>query len=159
MNARVDKVVFRSAYGPKDRVISKCDDELVTKQSFRDLCDINKVLAKFDATGVLPGIRQGSYGDFSSDNSLQGRYDALAAAMNAFDDLPDALRKKFKNPSGLLEFVDANGLDALEELADPVAAKARRDAEEVLKSAADASNAKSAAKPDVKVEPTAPLPT
>jgi len=78
-----------------------------TKQSFRDECDINNILRKFNVTGQLPvGSVQPQYGDFSGITDYQSALNAVMAAQDSFLALPAKIRAKFDNdPALFVEFV------------------------------------------------------
>ena len=77
-----------------------------TKQSFRDECDINNILRKFNVTGQLPiGSVQPQYGDFSGVTDYQSALNAVMAAQDSFLALPAKVRAKFDNdPALFVEF-------------------------------------------------------
>jgi len=78
----------------------------LTKQSFRDECDINNILRKFNVTGQLPvGSVQPQYGDFSGITDYQSALNAVMAAQDSFLELPAKVRAKFDNdPALFVEF-------------------------------------------------------
>jgi len=78
----------------------------LTKQSFRDECDINNILRKFNVTGQLPiGSVQPQYGDFSGITDYQSALNAVMAAQDSFLELPAKIRAKFDNdPALFVEF-------------------------------------------------------
>jgi len=76
-----------------------------TQQSFRDECDINNILRKFNVTGQLPlGSVQPQYGDFSGITDYQSALNAVMAAQDSFLALPAKVRARFDNDPAL--FVD-----------------------------------------------------
>ena len=76
-----------------------------TQQSFRDECDINNILRKFNVTGQLPvGSVQPEYGDFSGITDYQSALNAVMAAQDSFLQLPAKVRARFDNDPAL--FVD-----------------------------------------------------
>ena len=77
----------------------------LTKQSFRDECDIN-ILRQFNVTGQLPtGSVQPQYGDFSGITDYQSALNAVMAAQDSFLALPAKVRAKFDNdPALFVEF-------------------------------------------------------
>jgi len=79
----------------------------LTKQSFRDECDINNILRQFNVTGQLPaGSVQPQYGDFSGITDYQSALNAVMAAQDSFLELPAKVRAKFDNdPAVFLDFV------------------------------------------------------
>jgi len=78
----------------------------LTKQSFRDECDINNILRQFNVTGQLPaGSVQPQYGDFSGITDYQSALNAVMAAQDSFLQLPAKVRAKFDNdPALFVEF-------------------------------------------------------
>jgi len=77
-----------------------------TQQSFRDECDINTILKRFNITGQLPvGSVQPQYGDFSGITDYQSALNAVMAAQDSFLALPAKVRAKFDNdPALFVEF-------------------------------------------------------
>lgn len=78
-----------------------------TKQSFRDECDINNILARYQKTGVIDHVKNHSqeYG-FASGDSFTESMNLVAAAKSMFEELPSQTRTKFENnPAKFLDFV------------------------------------------------------
>ena len=100
--------VFRSAYSPRVRVQWKPQGESKTKQSFKDECDINRIMARYQATGLLDFTqkREARYADVSG-LDYQEAANLVAGAQSMFNDLPSTLRERFSNdPAQLLAFLD-----------------------------------------------------
>lgn len=78
----------------------------MTKQEFKNECDINQILARYQKTGAINHFAKyaGSYGDFSACD-LQEAHDLLTRARKMFDDLPSAVRREVATPEGFLDFV------------------------------------------------------
>jgi len=78
-----------------------------TKQAFKDEVDINRIMKKYQKTGVLPVSQKSPlYGDFSSIPDFEAASNKLIQAQEAFDAQPAYLRKRFNNnPSELLAFL------------------------------------------------------
>ena len=78
-----------------------------TKQSFREECDINGIMARYNRTGLLPRSRlAGCYGDVSALTSYQDGLDLVGRIDDAFNALPAAVRSRFRNdPMSLLSFL------------------------------------------------------
>lgn len=79
----------------------------LTIQSEADACDINKIMAQWAKTGLLPHVNRfpGSYGDFSDASDYQTALNRVIEAQDAFMELPAAIRTKFDNdPGKFLEF-------------------------------------------------------
>lgn len=88
-------------------------DEDRTKQSFRDECDMNRIVSRINKTGFIPleaqsSLRRQLYGDFTqAPLSLEQAYDIVHRANIAFALLPARLRERFGSPAGFLEFIEA----------------------------------------------------
>lgn len=105
--APVHPTQFRSAYSPRLRVALSFEGEGLTKQSFKDECDINILMARYMETGILDHVReeQGQFLDVS-DQDYQQAMDTIANAKTLFFELPSKVRDRFENdPQKLLEFV------------------------------------------------------
>lgn len=95
----------------KDRVSVVCDCSgfpSLTHQSFKDECDINRILHKYRKTGLIDHVNryQGQYGDFSEVESFQDALQIVQDANEAFYTLPSELRKELGNdPAAFLDFV------------------------------------------------------
>lgn len=100
---------FRTAY---DRDVVNgitFTEQTMAQQHFKDECDVNNILRKYETTGLLTHVANGtpSYGDFSSVLDFQHAQNILIAAQDAFDALPASLRKRFDNdPAVMLEFIE-----------------------------------------------------
>lgn len=94
-------------------------DEGMTRQANKDECDINKIMEKYQKTGVLNHISTygAVYGDFLAID-FQEAQETILAGQNMFNDLPSSARKYFNNdPAEFMEFVhDPDNVDKLREL-------------------------------------------
>lgn len=81
----------------------------MTKQSFKEECDINNIVRKFETTGILDHVNQaaarGVYEDLPSGLDLQAGLNMIAQAEEAFMALPAAARAEFDNDP--VKFVEA----------------------------------------------------
>jgi hypothetical protein len=81
----------------------------MTKQSFKEECDINTIVRRFEATGQIDHINQaaakGLYTDLPDGLDLQSALDQVKQAEAAFMALPAAARAHFDNDPVL--FVEA----------------------------------------------------
>lgn len=97
---------FVTAYGPKNRSRIVCLDDL-TRQEFKDECDINKILANYAQTGQLGHLntRPPMWGDVGPQD-FQTALHLVMDAQAEFDKLPAKVRDRFANdPAKLLAFV------------------------------------------------------
>lgn len=94
-------------------VLDKKSGELVkepsmTKQSFKEECDINTIVRRFEATGLVDHVNQaaarGLYEDLPSGLDLQSALDLINQAEQGFMALPAAVRARFENDP--VQFVD-----------------------------------------------------
>lgn len=77
-----------------------------TKQSFKDECDINQIMSRYQKTGVLDFVAKHApqYGDSTGVDFRQG-LDTVIRARQMFEDLPSSIRAKFQNdPGAFLDF-------------------------------------------------------
>lgn len=107
------------ADGPDwDRGVDCSVEPSMTKQSFADECDINKIMERYEKTGVMPeGRHMYEFGDAISEYSYQESLNAVIHADEQFAQLPAKLRDRFGNdPVQLLKFLEdpANRDEAVE---------------------------------------------
>lgn len=93
---------FRTRFDDSLKAPVLCtEEEKRTKSEFADECDINKIMARYKRTGVLPiDVRKEAtarFGDFSQLPSFMEMQDTLIAANDLFMALPAAVRKQFGN--------------------------------------------------------------
>lgn len=98
---------FVTAYGDHLSVSLEFDpDSEYTDQSYRDECDINTIMARYQSTGELPVLNQveGCWLDVTG-MDFQEHMDFILRANELFDELPSAIRDRFGNdPAGFLDF-------------------------------------------------------
>jgi len=79
-----------------------------TKQSFKDECDINTIMSRYQSTGELPDLALSApqYLDASTVPDFQSMQNTLVEAQTLFDALPSKIRSRFENdPGEFLAFV------------------------------------------------------
>lgn len=90
----------------------------LTRQEFADECDINKLMAQYEKTGILPSfVNQGEprYLDVSNVPDLMQAHEVLQNATASFMSLPATVRRDFDNdPVKFINF--AENPDNLEKL-------------------------------------------
>lgn len=109
---------IKKAYDPHDRVQVEFPTPSLAKQSFAGECDINKIMRKFEKTGLISHNNSvaGRYGDFLSAPEYHDACNAVIAADSAFQSLPAKIRERFGNsPASFLDF--AQDPENLEEMA------------------------------------------
>lgn len=113
------KAKFRTAYdglGYKSMIdCSKLPSR--TKQSFKDECDVNNIMKRYQRDGVIAHRNEfeGNYGDFMTSEDYHSAMTQIAKAQQMFEALPSTIRNRFNNdPSEYLEFVhDENNKDEM----------------------------------------------
>lgn len=103
----------------KDPSITFDHSKGLTKQSFKDECDINKILARFQKTGALSHYMASGpqYGEITQ-ATLSDAMNIVATANTMFEELPSSIRDRFKNdPGEFLDFVqDPKNAEEMAEL-------------------------------------------
>lgn len=98
---------FITAYGKKRPVDLGDFGEGLTKQSFKDECDINNIVASFARDGLADFVqaREPQYADVTGAD-FQEAMNTVISARAMFDELPSKLRDRFENdPQQFLDFV------------------------------------------------------
>lgn len=99
-------IQFKTAYGPRKRVIFTTEGKSLTKQSHRDECDVNVILRRFQVTGAAEHLNkyQGEYATFGAFDFHQAM-NVVVEAEEMFMSLPSSVRKRFDNdPGAFLDF-------------------------------------------------------
>lgn len=93
------------------------NDRSLTNQADMDSADVNKIMARFEKTGLLPGLdRQPIFADVSD---VQDYHSSLSAVRRAEQYLalqPPSIRNRFQNdPAALIDFLkdDKNNEEAV----------------------------------------------
>lgn len=92
----------RPSFLPRRRVSVQTTGPSLTKQAMRDECDVNLILKKYQATGVITHVKeaQAQYGDFSDIIDYQGALNQVLRASQTFLALPSRVRDRFQNDPG-----------------------------------------------------------
>lgn len=88
--------------------VTKLTNKVVTEQSHKDECDINKIMHKFQRTGIITHSKkyEGQY-DYATSTDFLTAMSIVARGQQMFDDLPSSLRSRFGNdPSNFLDFIN-----------------------------------------------------
>lgn len=95
-------------------------DKTLAKQEFRDECNINNIMKRFQKTGILPDMIKENpvYGDFSEPLDYQEALNIVIAAEHQFMGLNAEIRERFGNdPKKFLEFChNPENADEMEKL-------------------------------------------
>ena len=86
----------------------RCEDASLAQQHYKEECDINTILQKFNITGLLPeSTLSPRYGDFTGISDYHTALNRVIAAQDEFDGLPATIRARFNNdPAQLIEFLE-----------------------------------------------------
>lgn len=86
------------------RVQLTCLDPSKTKQSFKDECDVNRIMAKWRKTGELNHLteREPTYGDFTNATDYLAARQAVIDAQADFNSLSASIRDRMGNDPGVL---------------------------------------------------------
>lgn len=93
---------MRCFYIPHDRVHPDLHGESMTKQSFKDECDIHNILAAYKRTGMIEHImrHEPRFDDLPDDVDYQSNLNIVMEAQENFARLPARLRAEFGNDPG-----------------------------------------------------------
>ncbi len=96
---------FVTAYGIKRRVQTVNNKPSMTKQSLVDNADVNKIIKRYNKTGILQKATdfEGLYGEFDS-MDMQDAMNKVAKAEELFLEVPSDIRARFGNDPG--QFID-----------------------------------------------------
>ena len=85
-----------------------CEDASLAQQHFKEECDINTILQKFNITGLLPEAPLSPrYGDFTGIGDYHSAMNRVLAVQDEFEALPAQIRARFDNdPAQLIEFLE-----------------------------------------------------
>lgn len=85
-----------------------CEDASLAQQHFKEECDINTILQKFNITGLLPEQPLSPrYGDFTGIGDYHTAMNRVIAVQDEFEALPAQIRARFDNdPAQLIEFME-----------------------------------------------------
>lgn len=92
---------FRTRYDPGDnhQYGYSSDKPTMTKQSFKDECDINNIINRYNKTGLVDHVMkgEGKYGDFQDAEDYLQSCQKVIEAQEAFQALPSHVRLSFQN--------------------------------------------------------------
>nr|QJB20098.1 MAG: internal scaffolding protein [Microvirus sp.] len=99
---------YRSCSSPRVSVAMVFDGPGKTLQAFKDECDINRIMKRYQQTGVIDHVNRASpkFGDLEAID-FQSALNLVIEAEHRFAALPAELRDRFGNdPARLLQFVE-----------------------------------------------------
>lgn len=96
----------RGMFVEHDRLTKRCVGGR-TKQEFKDECDLNVLMKRYERTGALPSARVGQpqYVDCTVFTDFQTAMEIVRGAESSFNALPSRVRREFDNdPRKFVEF-------------------------------------------------------
>ena len=102
------KIDRRGRFRQFPRVTVTFPEPSLAKQAMKQECDINFIMAKYKATGLVShtNTHQGHYSELPSEMDYHADLLAVMAADDAFKSLPAAMRARFENdPAKFVGFV------------------------------------------------------
>lgn len=89
--------LIRDVYVEHEPVDLVCPDDGMTRQEFKDECDINVLMATYERNGVMPPLNRGTpqFLDVSDVPDLPRAIAVIDAASAAFMTLPAKVRREF----------------------------------------------------------------
>lgn len=96
---------FQTAYSDKPRIQTVNNEPTMTKQNMADDLNVNKIIKKYNKTGVLQNAHnyEGVYGEFTS-YDLREAIEKVQKADELFMQVPSNIRLQFNNDAGA--FID-----------------------------------------------------
>lgn len=111
---------MHSFYVKHKRITAPHSNEMITKQEYKDECNIYNILNQYQQTGIISHINENKplYTDLPDSMDYQQSLEILTQAGEAFDALPSKVREHFSNDPGrfLAAFSDPSQLNYLHEL-------------------------------------------
>lgn len=108
-NTNPQKTGFITAYSPKLKIQIHFTGPGRTKQSFKNECDINTIMRRYQSTGVLPNMLNQGNAQYLDVTGLdyQEMMQTVSGANSLFQELPSSIRSRFKNdPAAFLDFTN-----------------------------------------------------
>lgn len=93
-------------YADRLPVILDCGEVMMTKQEFKDECDIENILKQFSKTGIIEHItkQEAQWLELPDAMDYQQSLETMRQAQEAFESLPSVVREKYdNNPERFLE--------------------------------------------------------
>jgi len=102
------KKVIKNEKGEVVKVVTEFTKPSKTQQQFKDQCDVNKIIKKYNKTGELTHLRQskGVFADLTYVGDYRQALDKVIQANKSFMELNSQTRNRFQNdPQKLIEFL------------------------------------------------------
>lgn len=103
----------------RNRVTLDCKDATRTVQDFKESCDVNYIMEKYQRDGIISQMsRDPQVGDFSNFEDYHSALNQIMDAEIQFQEIPSKIRERFNNdPEKFFNFaVDPANLDELRKM-------------------------------------------
>ncbi len=99
--------LYQSHNTPRQRVKISFGKKSKTKQSFKDECDINKIIARHSKTGAISHLNKNNPGyGYATGQDFATAMRTVTDAQNQFNNLSEEIQTRFAgDPGQLLDFV------------------------------------------------------
>jgi hypothetical protein len=98
--------VYDYFHPPQGPVTDCSDDPPITKQSFKDECDINQIMKRYEMTGSIDPVlleqREAAFADFTGIEDFHTMQNRILSAEKMFATLPAPLRSRWNNQAAEL---------------------------------------------------------
>ena len=93
-------------WSDRERLVQPICGATMAQQQFKDECDINNIMSKYQKTGLITHVakHQGDYDDFTVMPDFKTAIDTIHEAERMFMTLPSNVREQFENDAG--QFVE-----------------------------------------------------
>lgn len=93
-------------YGRRHPVRVNTGSETLVEQCHQETTNINKIIARYHRSGVLPEHREGRYADVSEVGELMDVRMQMNAALAAYEELPASIKDQFKDAGEFVEYAE-----------------------------------------------------
>jgi len=104
--AKVNEYIPIHYVGRRTPVKVNTGDETLVEQCHEETTNINKIIARYRTSGVLPQGREGRYEDVSEIGELMDVRLQMNAAMAAYEELPKSITDQFNDVGEFIEYVE-----------------------------------------------------
>ena len=116
-NGKLVDFAFSNGMSYEERSVSN-DEPSLTRQEFKDECDINSIMSRYDAylADPMKSVREPIYYDFASmPKTLMEAMEVVKTGAEAFMRLPAAVRREFDNdPAAFVDYAaDPSNVDQM----------------------------------------------
>jgi len=104
--AKVNEYIPIHYVGRRNPVKVNTGDETLVEQCHEETTNINKIIARYRTSGVLPERREGRYEDVSEVGEFMDVRLQMNAAIQAYEDLPNSITDQFNDVGEFIEYAE-----------------------------------------------------